>query len=349
MNTIKQRVKEGIASAKNSGKRLARFFREEDLLKTMIHSFRVNLTKSEKWLAYLFLASALVIPILTGVVNAWGKNYDTIQSWMWDSLLPGCIFCLFLCLKLRERFNYVGSLVTLLFATMMLAIALAGGATAILSTPFGDNDLSQTLYRFDLALGFDQASLMNWRAHLQGFTRWLEFSYSSITQQVALTALILTAFRCVKSARLYLLTIIVGSLVAYVIYYFWPTFAPNVVIHNAVFPKTAAQLLERTRGIREHIPYKLYPGAGLIAFPSCHVIMALAGIFCWIAAIKETQKKGIRFLFIGVSILVIIVNVSLITATVLLGYHYLADVIASVILFLMAWFFLYPIVKKEKG
>jgi membrane-associated phospholipid phosphatase len=77
--------------------------------------------------------------------------------------------------------------------------------------------------------------------------------------------------------------------------------------------------------------------------------MALAGIFCWIAAIKETQKKGIRFLFIGVSILVIIVNVSLITATVLLGYHYLADVIASVILFLMAWFFLYPMVKKEKG
>jgi hypothetical protein len=349
ISNSKRRLKQMMTWTRNNCKKMARFFRDEDLVKTITQSFRANLFKSEKLMAYFFLVGALVMPILSAGINAFGQNYVTIHPWMLDGLLPGCAFCLFLCLKLREKFNYIGSVVTVFFSTAMLGIALASGATSILPTPFGQNDLSHAIYQFDVWLGFNQAALMNWRAHLPNLTHWLEFSYMSITQQVAFTGLILAAFHCFKSARLYLLVILVGSLIAYIIYYFFPTFAPNFIIHNAVFPETAAQLLQRTIGIREHIPYKLYPGAGLIAFPSCHVLMALTGIFCWIAAIKEAKKAWIKCVCLGISLLIIVINLSLIAATILLGYHYLADVIASVILFLGAWFFLYPILKKEKA
>lgn len=351
MNTslCKTPLKECLSWLKARGKNLARFFREEDLLKAIVHSFRTDLLKSEKIIACLFLLAALIIPLATEITNSYGHKYDTLQFLSWDVLLPGCAFLLFLVLKLREHVSYVGSLLFIVFATGMSTIGLAAGATSILSSPFGPNDLSHALLHFDLWIGFHQGHIMNWLRHYPGLHFWLQFSYFSITTQVAATALVFAVFRCFKSARLYILTILVCSLVAYVIYYFWPTFAPAYVIHNAIFPQSTAHLIERTQHIRQHLPYQLYPQAGLIAFPSCHVIMGLAGIFCWITAAKEVKRIWIKHLFIIISVLSVIVNISLIAATVLLGYHYVTDVLASFLIFGIAWAYFYRMVKKEKS
>ena len=101
MNKAKKPLKEMVTGIKNGCKQMARFFREEDLLKTIAQSFRLHLSKSEKLFAYFFLVGALVMPMLSAIINAFGENYVTIHPWMLDGLLPGCAFCLFLCLKMR--------------------------------------------------------------------------------------------------------------------------------------------------------------------------------------------------------------------------------------------------------
>lgn len=348
MTQIYNPLKEIWRRTKKAGRELARFFREEDLLKVILVTLKTQMTRSEKVMALLFLVGTVLIPAGTELVNHFGSHFDTINFLPWDALLPGSIFCLFICMKLREKTSYIGSIVVILFITIMSTIALASGATSILSTPFGSHDLSHLLLRFDLWLGFDQGALMNWVSHFPALKEWLNFAYFSITQQVALTALVMTIFCCNRSARLYITIILLCSLVAYFIYYFWPTFAPAYVIHNAIFPQSAAHLIERTQHIREHIPYQIYPSAGLIAFPSCHVIMGLSGIFCWITAAREAKKTWIKHLLIVISTLSVIINISLILATMLLGYHYLADVLASAVIFLVAWSFLYPMLRKEK-
>jgi hypothetical protein len=336
-----------MKAIRNQGKALIRFLREEDLLKVIIHSFRQDLTRSEKLIAYLFLIAAFLVPLLAEITNKIGHNYNTIDFLPWDVLLPGSALALFLCLKLRQSKPYIGSVIFYIFAAGMCSVALAGGATSIMSTPFEHNDLSHALLYFDRSLGFYQGLTMNKLTHFPRLTYWLQFSYYSITWQIAFTAILLAVLHCFKSAKLYILTILGCSLIAYIIYYFWPTFAPYYVIHNATFPKSAAHLVSRTTRIRAHLPYELYPTAGLIAFPSCHVVMALAGIFCWLSAVKEAKRVWIRCLILPISILSVLINVSLIAATVLLGYHYLTDALTSLVLFLIAWTCLSALVKKE--
>jgi membrane-associated phospholipid phosphatase len=139
----------------------------------------------------------------------------------------------------------------------------------------------------------------------------------------------------------------IGILIAYCIYYFWPTFAPAYVIHHVRFPIEAAQLIERTIRIREYLPYELYPGAGLIAFPSCHVIMGLSSIFSFFYAYQETKQRALKRIFIVIAVGSFLLNLSLIASTVLLGYHYLVDVIASLVIFLVTWYWMVYLARNE--
>jgi membrane-associated phospholipid phosphatase len=324
-----------------------RFFLEKDLLKIISHSFRHDLLASEKWMVGLIIAAMLLIPSVTTIINILGAQFDAPSVMAWAGLFPGCLTVFFLCLKLRKKTVYWGSVLTLVFASITSFVALVAGATSIMSTPFGANDLSHGLLQLDNWLGFHQAAIMNWRAHYPGLTHWLTQAYDSIFLQVSLTPIILGLLACFRSARLYILTVIIATLIAYLIYYFWPTFAPAYVIHDAVFPKSAAHLIERTLHIRQHVHYELYPGAGLIAFPSCHVVMGLAGIFSWFYAYQETKHKKLKPILFVLGILSLALNLSLIAATVLLGYHYLVDVIASLIIFTASWLWLTSMTRKE--
>lgn len=324
-----------------------RFFYETNLIEFIRASFRHDLLASEKLLIGLMITAIVFFPLASAIVNTLGPRYDTPSVISWIGLFPGCLTVFFICLKIRKRYRYVGSVLTILFASMTCFLVMLAGANSILSTPFGGNDLSHTLLGLDNWLGFHQATLMNWRAHYPALTTWLDKAYYSITTQVAFTAVLLAVCQCFRAARLYILTIVIGTLLAYLIYYFWPTFAPAYVIHNALFPIDATHLIERTLNIRHYVPYQIYPTAGLIAFPSCHVLMGLTGIFAWFAAYKETKKHWLKPIMVIVSILSLIVNLSLIAATVLLGFHYLVDVLASLVIFAVSFFWLQSIIHKE--
>ena len=110
------------------------------------------------------------------------------------------------------------------------------------------------------------------------------------------------------------------------IYYFFPTVAPASEFNSQFF--VAAQYATATKFHQMHSyqPITTADG-GLIGFPSFHVIWGLLCIYL---------VKDIRILFIPL----IIINVLMIVSCVLLGWHYISDVLGGfLIVYLSYWIY----------
>lgn len=199
-------------------------------------------------------------------------------------------------------------------------IALAIMTTGIQYTPFPLID--HALVKADQWLGFYTLPVLNWTYNHSTVQRIFVYCYSSLGIELIFIPLII-AFLLDKSAiRIYFFSLIITYLIGMTFYYFFPTAGPTVIFHSPHFLTEQHDTFLKFFQVHHRLLLTTTDG-GMIAFPSFHVIWATLLIY-----LCRNQK----WLFYPILIL----NTGIILSTVFLGWHYLTDLIAGLILALWA-------------
>lgn len=227
-----------------------------------------------------------------------------------------CIFAL-LNLTTFAKFNKKLSPRTITFANVVMIMFTCLIVTAFFTstsalTPFSSIDTA--LHQADLNIGFDQNYWVELIYSIPFVHRTLEAIYFSLYLQLAILPLIAVFLVPAERIYRYFGCVMMLGAIGTSIYYLFPTAAPTIFLNTDYLVFDQINLALQFKQIHAgHIPDHIT--MALIGFPSFHVIWAL--LLCFLF-------KGTR-LFIPIAIINIVVCFS----TILLGWHYLMDVIAS--------------------
>lgn len=208
------------------------------------------------------------------------------------------------------------------FFGVMLLIALATNAVQL--TPFSPIDAQ--IVTFEAKIHINMNALLIWtNAHPQ-FKSLLTLIYDSLPYQMSILPLLVIMICRTHVLREYYFFLLCTTLIGFGVYYFFPTTAPASVIVSPFF-----SLDQLATGLKfQQLHHYLMPttnAGGLIAFPSFHVIWA---VLC-VNLLKEWTIP---------CIVLAIINTLLILSCVLLGWHYVSDIIGSGIVLLISYYIL---------
>lgn len=210
----------------------------------------------------------------------------------------------------------------LYFAGVMSIIAFASNAVQL--TPFKPIDAQ--LLKMDKYLFIDMNAILAWINRYPNFKKLLEFIYDTLPYQMSILPLCVLATTRFYLLRDYYFLMLLTALIGFSLYYFFPSTAPASIIANPLFSSAQLATGYKFYQIHHHIQPTTNEG-GLIAMPSFHAIWALLCVYLlkewWIPCL-------LLFLF----------NLLLITSCVLLGWHYLVDIMGALILIAIACYFL---------
>lgn len=200
-----------------------------------------------------------------------------------------------------------------LFGSMALIIL---GTNAIQYTPFPPID--QHIMHWSEWMHIDFVRMLAWsNAHPKLYTS-MEFIYESLTYQLTYLPLILICLGRFERLHEYYFLLLLTALIGFSFYYFFPTTAPASVIDSPYFTQAQHATELKFKQIHNHIQPSTREG-GMIAFPSFHVIWAWLCVWLvrdWTWAFK----------------ILLLLNTGMVVSCVLLGWHYILDVIASIAL-----------------
>lgn len=184
-------------------------------------------------------------------------------------------------------------------------------------TPF--KPIDAWLITIDDWLLFDTTSTLNWVHQSRPLVWLLANAYAFLNIELGLMFLSLILIddteRLIKVLYLLLSTASVG----FIFYYFFPTVAPASMLTNPHFYKEQYDTGLKFYQIHQYLPTTTKEG-GMIALPSYHCLWAL---LCQYASYQW------RWLFR----LLFPINALIILACVLLGWHYLIDILAAIAIF----------------
>ncbi len=187
---------------------------------------------------------------------------------------------------------------------------------AVELTPFPPID-SHLLY-FDQAIGYSTPGVLAWLADKAWLKRTLWFAYDSIYWQLIIWPLV-AAIRPNKKYFYEMCAMLsITALIGLGFYYFFPTTAPASIIQSPYFVFAEHETWIKFLDIHHYIkPIGL--GGGLVAFPSFHIIWN--GIMLW--TVRED-----KWLFPSLALF----DTVMACACVMLGWHYVADVLGALLL-----------------
>jgi membrane-associated phospholipid phosphatase len=235
---------------------------------------------------------------------------------IWINILPVMAALLMVALCTQEhapRLAYFTKSYTLYY---FIFLSLAVQTTGIQYTPFPLID--KYLVIADQWMGFYTLSVLNWTYAHPLIQTICSYCYESLGFQLIILPLFI-AFLMDKSAiRIYFLTLIITYLIGMTTYYFFPTAGPTAIFHSPHFIPVQHDTFLKFFEVHHRLLLTTLDG-GMIAFPSFHVIWAVL-----LTYLCRNQK----WLFYPI----IILNIGVIASTVFLGWHYLTDVIAGILL-----------------
>ena len=203
----------------------------------------------------------------------------------------------------------------------------------LFSTPFSPIDNS--LVKIDQWMGINTPALMAWTHQHPLFFKLLTLDYKSIAPQIFFIPLVLTTvFSSEKTAQVFYIANMLIIIVGCMIYYFFPTVSPAGVYQSVYFSKPEQDTAIRFYEVHHHLKITVFDG-GLIAFPSFHVM--------WAVLLTYACRTLHKWIFYPV----LCINSLMILSTLLLGWHYLIDVIAAFLLVAVAIVFAEKIVSSE--
>ncbi len=215
------------------------------------------------------------------------------------------------------------------FFWVLAIITLA--TNAVQYTPFPPIDTF--LISIEKRLSINMAKIVAWTANHPSLRKLLVFSYDSLVYQMAYVPLLFILTRRYDSLHEFYCLLLLSVLIGFLFYYFFPTVAPASMVKSPYF-----SIFQHATGIKfdeihQYIPPSTLEG-GLIAMPSFHAIWA------WLCLYLVRQFYLLAFLLLPL-------NVLLTASCVLLGWHYVLDLMGSLIVIILT-FSIYRSLKKSK-
>lgn len=201
---------------------------------------------------------------------------------------------------------------TLLFLVMTILVTATNAAQY---TPFPPID--HHLMTWQAWFPLEMQDYLTWRDAHPLIKTYLEYVYLSLTYQMTYLPLLIIFLGRTHRMREYYFLLMITGIIGYGFYYFFPTTAPASILENIPFAEEQRATGLKFNQIHQYIQPTTLEG-GMIAFPSFHVIWAWLCV--WL--VRDWQ---ILSLFLGM------INLMLVAACVLLGWHYWIDVIGSLI------------------
>jgi membrane-associated phospholipid phosphatase len=185
----------------------------------------------------------------------------------------------------------------------------------------------------DRALGFNDPSIVVWSELHRPIGAILDRSYSLLSPLLASACFLpaLTGRRA--AAERFVLSNVIAFLASFPLFAFLPAVGPWFGYH---FPGNEPQLVAETAILALHSGATASQMAGLLTFPSFHVIWAV------LSAWALWSIKPLRILAVIVAVLVVI-------STVTTGWHYVADVIAGLIISAASGLIANQIIGKDRA
>lgn len=269
--------------------------------------------------ASIFLVSCIIFSIITiTIANNWLYHYQGISYVSFDLILTLtlilCLIYLGSYLLFQEHhplLSYIKRF-CLIFAIVSLIVLYTN---AIQLTPFPAID--QNLLKIDQLLKIDSIYLLKFTHQYSWLYKTLTFSYHALNYELTIVLLLMIIFYepIVQSRIVFLL--ISSAFIGFSIYYFYPTTAPASMLSSGLFSNEQQQTYIKFYKIHNYLKVNNISG-GLIAMPSFHCIWAL---------ICQYYFFNWRLQWFGYLILPL--NFCIITACLLLGWHYFIDLIIS--------------------
>src|SRR3990167_3989246 len=269
------------------------------------------------------LLSCTAIIVNAAFYHYQGNNYLPPQKSILVILL--CLMLLGSYLQFgRQHRMFYFFLELIILYHVMLTVSLM--STAAQYCPFPTID--KYIITFESWFNFNITNVVSWTAEHQVFKDWLCIVYSSISLQLACLPILCIALQHWRRIHAYYFLFLLSAIIGFSIYYFFPTTAPASNMNSPFFFANQYATGLKFKQIHDHLPVTIMQG-GLVALPSFHVIWALLCVYL---------VKDIKILFIPI----LIVNTLMICSCVLLGWHYISDVIGGFVIV----FITYMIYKK---
>ena len=281
----------------------------------------MTLAREDKHLSYLLILS-LGLALLFFLVNAAAFQFTGVADFPRES--PPLI-CLGLQFAYFDKiYGHVSPRTGFIIRSAafygLANIALAFFVSGLQFTPFPPID--EALQRWDHALHFDTAAAIAWTAAHPRLRWFLDLCYMSTDVQVALAPLAAGFAFDRRRMRVYLYAFTYAFLAGGLFYYFFPSSGPASVYQCPGFAPVQLLTSAKFYWVHHRLPVTTMWG-GMIAFPSFHVMWAV---------ITTYAALPYRKLFWGIAAL----NVLVVLSTLLLGWHYLVDVPAGILLGVLA-------------
>lgn len=221
---------------------------------------------------------------------------------------------------------------TLMAAGLFLLFTIVGSVFNYMFLPNTFAPIDSFLIQVDAAMGYHWPTLMTWVSHHPWLGTLLFHVYFSSLPQLLVLILVLGFTGKAQQLHRFLLTGVIGALLAMMIWVLFPNFGaksthdlPQAVLDAfpiAVTPAYGDALLALSRnGVVYLTPKNVL---GLIGFPSFHTVMACMSV-CFVP-----RHLILRPLFFGLNALMAL-------AILVQGGHYLIDIIGGIGVFAMAF------------
>lgn len=253
------------------------------------------------------------------LVNHFGANFtgDLYFAPSWAHALIPLILLNIAVIYFKDMVSPRVSLT--IFTFSMYALGLDVGmilTQGIQYTPFPTID--HWLLHMDQLMHINSGAILNWVYQRPHLGNSFIYAYNGIEPELVLLPILMALLLCKRSVKVFLFAMLLSYPIGTLIYYFFPTTAPASIIHNAHFLAQQHDTGIKFYEIHHYLKLTTSMG-GMIAFPSFHVICATLLIYV-------TKEK--KYIFIPV----LIYNIWMIASTVMLGWHYMTDVIGGLII-----------------
>lgn len=261
----------------------------------------------------LLLTSTLIYLVNLCCYHYPGNNYFPPNTWG----IGLCLFFIFL--GSRIQFGHENRMTTISLALIALFVVMASIAwatNAIQYTPF--TPIDSTLIALENYLHINLFVMVTWTNKHPFFKQLLESIYNSLPLQMTFFPLLVIIMEKYELLAHYLTGLLATALIGFTVYYFFPTTAPSSMMQAHLF--NASQLATGIKfyQIHHYINPTTLEG-GMIAFPSFHVIWA------WYSLYLLKDWRPLFFIMMPINFLLML-------SCFLLGWHYVLDVVASLVL-----------------
>ncbi len=277
----------------------------------------MTLSREDRWLTGWLLAALLTAFVLFAVNASFfqytGISYFPRETW----------WLAFVALDLAVFGHWIrarsphASFVSVNLAFYALTAAVMGVlTTGIQYAPFPRIDAA--LARWDAAIGWDTVGTLQWLAERPRFRSFLIFCYNSTELQLVLAPCVSAFAHDRARLRIFIYAVVYSSFFGSLFYYFFPSSGPAGVFESEHFMNVQRLTHLKYEQVHNFQPVTTLLG-GLVAFPSFHVAWSV------LVTYAALPRKNI---FAAIFVL----NVMVICSTVLLGWHYLVDLPAGILL-----------------